>query len=364
MRTAMTRPARSGCPCRPARRTRRSRRASGSKPNFMPRSGAKVLQARPFALDRLDRPVDRLLEPVDRDRDVDFLGRGVARIDRRLVERADPDAIVALALEIEALVEVGDERQVAQARRGRPAAGPPSAACGCRPSGDTPARCATSSPHAPAALTRIAASDRPGAGFDLPAAARARAREASAASVRTSPPCRRIARQAGVVEGGDFDVGAARLVPGAGPLLAQARESAGRARRDRDGPARYSPLRSPTSSNASPHGPVRCTRAARAQQAASSLPGQPASNIGLDARLSRRSGVSPPRLACQKAAERPVAWRPHRSSASISITRASPASRAPRLAPAIPPPTIRTSTCAPSRGWLRFGKPRRLVVAS
>ena len=70
-------------------------------------------EARPFALDRLDRPVDRLFEPVDRDSDVDFLGRGVAWVDRGLVERADPDAIVAFALEIEAFVKVGDERQVA-----------------------------------------------------------------------------------------------------------------------------------------------------------------------------------------------------------------------------------------------------------
>src|SRR5215210_6402536 len=72
-------------------------------------------------------------------------------------------------------------------------------------------------------------------------------------------------------------------------------------------------------------------------------PGHPASNIGLEAKLNRRAGPAP-RLASQNAAERPVECRPHRSSASIRVTRArSPASRAPRLAPAIPPPTIRIS---------------------
>ena len=34
--------------------------------------------------------------------------------------------------------------------------------------------------------------------------------------------------------------------------------------------------------------------------------------------------------------------------------------RAPRLAPAIPPPTMRTSYCAIARRWLRFRKPQRL----
>ena len=86
-----------------------------SKPNFIRRSGAKVRKPGPFALDRLDRPVDRFFEAVDGDRDVDILGHGVARVGQRLVERADPDAVVALALEIEAFVKVGDERQVAQA---------------------------------------------------------------------------------------------------------------------------------------------------------------------------------------------------------------------------------------------------------
>jgi hypothetical protein len=71
-------------------------------------------------------------------------------------------------------------------------------------------------------------------------------------------------------------------------------------------------------------------------------PGQPASNIGFEAMLSLRPGDEP-RLATQNAAERPVEWRPHKSSVSISVTRASPASRAPRLAPAIPPPTINMS---------------------
>ena len=63
--------------------------------------GREAAQAGPAALDRLDRPVDHLLEPVDRGGDVDFFGRGVARVAVDLVVRAEPDAAVAFALEIE-----------------------------------------------------------------------------------------------------------------------------------------------------------------------------------------------------------------------------------------------------------------------
>ena len=136
-----------------------------------------------------------------------------------------------------------------------------------------------------------------------------------------SPPCAANRGEAGSVEGGDLDVGAARP------------------RTRRRSTARASPGISRSSSRAIEMdrrmfagqvahfldrlaaGPVRCTAPRAAQQRRRRCPASPASNIGLDARLSRRSGVSPPRLACQKAAERPVAWRPHRSSASISITR-------------------------------------------
>ena len=68
---------------------------------------------RPASLDALDRPVDDLLEAVDRDRDVDLLGRSVARIARDFVVRAEPDRIVALPLEVKAPVGGIDERQVA-----------------------------------------------------------------------------------------------------------------------------------------------------------------------------------------------------------------------------------------------------------
>jgi len=76
----------------------------------------KRSKAGPFALDRLDWPVDRLFEAVDGHRDVHFLRRRIAGIDGRFVERADPDAIVALSLEIEAFVEVGDEGEIPESR--------------------------------------------------------------------------------------------------------------------------------------------------------------------------------------------------------------------------------------------------------
>ena len=195
-RIARTRPARSGCPCRPAPRTRKSRGSRGSKPNCIAPVGREASQSRPFALDRLDRPVDRALESVDRHRHVDFLGRGVARIDQGLVERADPHAIVALALEIETGVEVGHQRQVAQARRARRAAGPRCGAAARSRSAARRSARATSSAQAPAALTSMPASIVP-ARSRRSIHRRRVAPNAAPKSVRTSPPPRRIAaRQA------------------------------------------------------------------------------------------------------------------------------------------------------------------------
>src|SRR5207237_7481307 len=73
----------------------------------------KAPESRPTALDGLDRPIDDALKPVDRNRDVEFIGRRVARIRGSLVVRADPDPVVTLALEIESLERIIDERQVA-----------------------------------------------------------------------------------------------------------------------------------------------------------------------------------------------------------------------------------------------------------
>src|SRR5206468_9239154 len=69
-------------------------------------------QTRPFALDRFDGPVDHRLKVIDCAGNVDFLGRGVARLARGLVMRAHPNAIVALALEIESAQSIDHERQV------------------------------------------------------------------------------------------------------------------------------------------------------------------------------------------------------------------------------------------------------------
>ena len=78
--------------------------------------GREASEARPTALDRLDGPVDHALEPVDRDSDVDLLGRGVARIGRDLVVRAEPNRPVAFALEVEAAVGIVDQRQILEPR--------------------------------------------------------------------------------------------------------------------------------------------------------------------------------------------------------------------------------------------------------
>src|SRR6185369_10434514 len=61
--------------------------------------GCERPQPRPAPFDSLDGPVDRAFEAIDRDRDVDFLRRRVARVGFDLVVRAEPDRPVAFALE-------------------------------------------------------------------------------------------------------------------------------------------------------------------------------------------------------------------------------------------------------------------------
>ena len=52
-------------------------------------------------------------DEVARRAGIEPLGCGIARLDDSLVERADPQTALTLAFEIKALVEVGDQRQVA-----------------------------------------------------------------------------------------------------------------------------------------------------------------------------------------------------------------------------------------------------------
>ena len=74
-------------------------------------------QARPAPLDSLHRPVHDLLEPIDCGRDVDLLRRRIAGVRRDFVVRAQPDATVALALEVKRARRVIDERKVAKPER-------------------------------------------------------------------------------------------------------------------------------------------------------------------------------------------------------------------------------------------------------
>ncbi len=76
--------------------------------------GREASKAGPASFHCLYRPVDNLLEPIDRERDIDLLRRCVARIAVDLVVRAKPDAPVALALEIEGALGVIHERKIAQ----------------------------------------------------------------------------------------------------------------------------------------------------------------------------------------------------------------------------------------------------------
>src|SRR3546814_19573631 len=68
-------------------------------------------------LDSLDLPVDDLLETIDREGDVDFLGSAVAGRAGRLVMGAQPKATAGLGLEVEAVECIDDQRRVARCRR-------------------------------------------------------------------------------------------------------------------------------------------------------------------------------------------------------------------------------------------------------
>ena len=153
-----------------------------------------------------------------------------------------------------------------------------------------PQRRATSSPHAPAALTSIAARDRRPSPVSTRQPSPLAPRRRSAASVRTSPPRAAHRGEAGGVERRDLDVGAARLVPRAGPLRAQARDQPRRARRGRAAAAHS--RRPDRRHRSSPRG--RSDGARRA--GAASGVATPASRVEhrLRRRLSGATGVSPP----------------------------------------------------------------------
>ena len=199
---------------------------------------------------------------------------------------------------------------------------------------------ATSSAQAPAALTRIAGANRPGGGLDVPAVARSLGRaQRGVGSHRRRRRGESRRRQAAWKAATSMS---AQLGSNQAPVHCSRSPGIIRSSSAR---SRWTSACSPVSSSApsirSPCGPVRWTAPRRRSNGVAD-PGQPASNIGLDAKLSRRAGPrqgSPPR-------RRPSA----RSNGSRTDPRPrsgsrapSPASRAPRLAPAIPPPTIRTS---------------------
>ena len=183
---ASPRPARSGFRSRPARRTRRSRARGVEAVDRQP-VGREAPEARPAPLDPLDRPVDHLLETVDRGRDVDLLRRRVARIGRDLVVRAEPDDAVALALEIEGAGGVIDQRQIPAGPSGRRGAGPSFAAWArCRAAERRTLR-RRGSAQAPAASTRIEQRDRRSRPRARPTSARRRTSRARASAESQRP---------------------------------------------------------------------------------------------------------------------------------------------------------------------------------
>ena len=77
---------------------------------------SETSKARPAPLDRFHGPIDDLLEPVDCQGDVDFFWRSIAWVALDLVVRAEPDAPIAFALEIESAVGVIDKRKLSKTR--------------------------------------------------------------------------------------------------------------------------------------------------------------------------------------------------------------------------------------------------------
>ena len=174
---------------------------------------------------------------------------------------------------------------------------------GSRPSAGTPQRSATWSPHAPAALTRIAGLDRPGAGFDLPAVRACAARDSKRCigpHLAALPPDRAQGRHCGRRR---LRCRRRWLRTRRRSIAREARESAGRARRDRDGRAHIRPRGRRPRSNASPHGPVRCT-APRVRSSGVSLPGQ----LRVEHRLGRQA--QPPLRRVAAKAGLPEGGRP------------------------------------------------------
>ena len=165
-----------------------------------------------------------MLEAIDGDGDVDFFGRGVARVGKRFVERADPHRIVALALEIETGVEVGDERQIGETRAPDSKLDHGAAARLERDSRQTRANRDLVGPG-PGRVDDDRGDDVAGAGLGDPSLARALGREEGRAGPHLTPATTNRG-EAGGVEARHLDVGAARLEPGAGPLLAKPRHQA------------------------------------------------------------------------------------------------------------------------------------------
>ena len=218
-----------------------------------------------------------------------------------LVERADPDAAVALALEIETVVEVGDQRQIAQAAAADAQLDqrPPLRRI---PIGATPQRAATSSAHAPAGIDQHRRADRT-AGQSRPP--------------RPPPDRRRAQRRIGphrAARRGESPRGRQHGRPRPRCRRSSARTrrrstarasrgSSGRARRGRDG-QRMLAGQLFGALDRSPCGPVRCNGPRRRSNGVAS----PASRRRTS--LATRSSAGAPgprrRLASQKAAERPV----------------------------------------------------------
>src|SRR5690606_28785175 len=146
--------------------------------------------------------------------------RSVAGIDRRYVWRADPDAIVALPLEIEAFMAVGDEGQVFQAG----AADAQLRHCpALRDQPDARYARALRDLFSPGAgsVDQNARGHFAGRGGESPAlAGRLGTQQLGIGPHRPRAAAQRS--KAGIVEGSDLDVGASALVPGANPLVTQA----------------------------------------------------------------------------------------------------------------------------------------------
>ena len=171
-------------------------------------------------IDTLYRPVNYLLEPVDRQCNVDFLRRGIARRAGRFIMRAEPDASV-FGFEVEAAIDVEHQWQVRRHAvrhdqlRHAAAIGPNAKRARACQLGDRIGPCPRGIDQ------RLAPHPAPVGQLQVPAPGAALCRYQRGAAPQFGPGMARL-RQIVLMQTGNIDIAGTRFTRTAGPFGAQA----------------------------------------------------------------------------------------------------------------------------------------------